>query len=50
MNRVTYWVEYTYKYKYWDSEENDWFDYEDCEARRFHCQKKRHKEIIKENK
>lgn len=54
----TYWVEYTYKYKYWDSVENDWVDDEDFDARRFHCSKKDikkevdnavHKELSGEN-
>ena len=40
MSRVTYWVEYTFKCKYWDSEENDWLEDEDCDAKRFHCPKK----------
>lgn len=42
MSGVTYWVEYTYKYKLWNPDENDWWeDYEeDFDARRFHCPKK----------
>ncbi len=47
MSRVTYWVEYTYKYKYWDSEENDWCDWEDSDAKRFHCPKKDIKKEVK---
>lgn len=40
MSRVTYWVEYTFKYKYWDYEENDWCEEESFDAERFHCPKK----------
>ena len=40
MSRVTYWVSYTYKYKYWDGYENDWLDDEEFDAKRFHCPKK----------
>lgn len=40
MSRNTWWVEYTYTYEYWDSEENEWLEYDDCDADRFHCLKK----------
>lgn len=40
MSRVTYWVEYTFKYKFWDEGENDWCDEESVDAERFHCPKK----------
>ena len=40
MSRVTYWVEYIFKYKYWDSMENDWCEEKNFNAQRFHCPKK----------
>lgn len=40
MSRVTYWVEYTFKYKCWDSVENDWREEKSFDAKRFHCPKK----------
>lgn len=40
MSRITYWVEYTFKYKYLDSVENDWREEESFNAERFHCRKK----------
>ena len=47
MSRVTYWVEYTFKYKYWDCVENEWYEEEDFDARRFHCPKKDIKKEVK---
>ncbi len=40
MSRVTYWVEYIFKYKYLDSVENAWREEENVNAQRFHCPKK----------
>lgn len=37
---VTYWVDYSFTYEYFDTEENDWVEYEDFDAGRFHCLKK----------
>ena len=45
MGRVTYWVEFQFKYKFWDGAENDWCEEESFDAKRFHCPKK---EIKKE--
>jgi hypothetical protein len=36
----TWWVEYTYKYEYWDWDENEWLEVEDCKAERIKCQEK----------
>lgn len=48
MSRVTYWVEYHFKYKYWNYVENEWCEEEDFDARRFHCPKKDIKKEVKQ--
>jgi ABC-type enterochelin transport system ATPase subunit len=40
MGKVTYWVEYRYKYKFFDVSENEWTIEEMVDAGRFHCPKK----------
>lgn len=47
MSRVTYWVEYTFKYKYYDSVDKEWYEDEDFDARRFHCPKKEIKNEVR---
>ena len=37
---VTYWVDYSFTYEYFDTDENDWMECEDFDADRFHCLKK----------
>ena len=37
---VTWWVDYSFTYEYFDTEENAWIEYEDFDAGRFHCLKK----------
>ena len=34
---VTWWVEYTYKYRWWDYDERLWQEEEDSNAQRFFC-------------
>ena len=34
---VTWWVEYTYKYRWWDYDERLWQEEEDSNAKRFFC-------------
>lgn len=46
MSRVTYWVEYTYKYKLWIPETGHWFEDEDFDVGRFHCPKKNIKKEV----
>ena len=36
----TYWVGYTWKYKLFNEETNEFEDYEDVDACRFHCLKR----------
>lgn len=38
--RNTWWVSYSFKYSYYDSEEKEWFEESDFDAGRFHCLKK----------
>lgn len=47
MSKVTYWVEYAFKYKYWDAAQNDWCEEESFDAGRFHCPKKIIKSEVK---
>ena len=47
MSGITHWVVYTYRYKYRDTEENEWCEYEDFDADRFHCPKKDIKKEVK---
>lgn len=45
----SWWVSYSFKYEYFDSEENEWFEYEDFDSRRFDCQKKDIKKAVTEH-
>lgn len=37
---MTYWVSYSFKYKYLDELSGQWEEYEDFDSRRFSCKKK----------
>ena len=34
---MTWWVEYTYKYRWWDYDDRLWQEEKDCDAQRFFC-------------
>lgn len=44
----TWWVDYAFKYEYYDIETGKWESYHDFDARRFHCIKKDIKKKVKE--
>lgn len=46
--KYTYWVDFSWTYKYLDKESNQWEEYEDFDARRFCCKRKDIKKNVTE--